>query len=117
VFLAASFAVIKSVNELKRSIPQMRDLPVLIGLIVVSAVSLFFVPWWASLVLFAIGYCVLEYLTYRHVIKTVRTMTDLAYPRAQRLYHAAMTGDWSKIRDDELSVRHKPAWAPNFKYS
>src|SRR5260221_2111477 len=87
------FAIIKTQSpepmkpdELKRSIQLMRDLPSFICLIVICAVSLFFVPWWTSLALFAIGYCVLGYLTYRHAIKTVRTMTGLAHPRAQVLY-------------------------------
>lgn len=97
-------------NELIRSIQRMRDLPPLICLIVVCAVSLFFVPWWATLILFAIGYCVLGYLTYQHAIKTVRIMTGMTYPNAQRLYRAAITGDWSKIRDDELSLQQKAAW-------
>ncbi len=81
-----------------------RDLPSFICLIVVSAVSLFFVPWWAALALFAIGYCVLGYLTSRHA------MTGLAYPRAKVFYRAAITGDWSKIRDNELSIQQKPSW-------
>src|SRR5260221_7275884 len=95
-------------NELKRSIQLMRDLPPFICLIVVCAVSLFFIPWWASLALFATGYCVLGYLTYLHAIKMVRTLTGLPAARTRALYSAAITGDWSKIKDEELVVRPKP---------
>lgn len=37
-------------------------------------------------------------------------MTGLAYPRAQVFYRAAMTGDWSKIKDDELAIQQKLSW-------
>jgi len=37
-------------------------------------------------------------------------MTGLAYPRAQVLYRAAMTGDWSKIKDGELTIQQKASW-------
>jgi len=89
----------------------MRDLPPFICLIVLCAISLFFVPWWTSLALFVLGFCLFGFLTYLHAIKTIRWLTGLNYRRANKLYRATMTGNWSEIGDDELrSFQHKSAW-------
>jgi hypothetical protein len=89
----------------------MRDRPLLICLIVVCAVSLFFVPWWASLGLFVAGYCIVGYLTYLNAIRAVRKLTGVNFNRANKLYKAATSGNWSEISNDELGqFAQKPNW-------
>jgi|HubBroStandDraft_6_1064221.scaffolds.fasta_scaffold3198727_1 hypothetical protein len=75
-------------------------------LLVISAVSLLFIPWWAALLLFLVGYCVAGVITLKVAVGKVERCTGLSRERARLLYRAALTGNWSEISDEEL--RHIP---------
>jgi len=81
-------------------------------LLVISAVSLLFVPWWVALLLFLVSYCVAGAITLKVAIGKVERCTGLSRERASLLYRAALTGNWSEISDEEL--QHIPK-IPTFR--
>jgi ABC-type transport system involved in cytochrome bd biosynthesis fused ATPase/permease subunit len=71
-------------------------------LLIISVVALLFIPWWAALLLFLIGYCVVGAVTLNVAVGKVERCTGLSRERARQLYRAAITGNWSGISDEEL---------------
>ena len=54
------------------------------------------------------GYFVLGHLTYLRAIATIREVTGLDFYRANAVYKAALSRDWSKISTNELRVPVPP---------
>ena len=71
-------------------------------LLVISAISLLFIPWWAALLLFLVGYRVAGAVTLNVAVGKVERCTGLSRERARLVYRAAITGNWSEISDEEL---------------
>jgi hypothetical protein len=53
---------------------------------------------------FVVGYIVLGHITYLIAINDIREVTGLDHFRANKVYKAALTGNWSEISDDELRL-------------
>lgn len=81
-------------------------------LLLISLVALLFIPWWAALLLFLIGYFVVGAVTLYIAVGKVERCTGLSPERARLLYRAAITGNWSQISDEEL--QHIPK-SPTFR--
>jgi hypothetical protein len=75
-------------------------------LLLISLVSLLFIPWWAALLLFLVSYCVVGAVTLNVAVRKVERCTGLSRERSRLLYRAAITGKWSEISDEEL--KHIP---------
>src|SRR5258708_35795728 len=60
-------------------------------LLVISAVSLLVIPWWAALLLFLICYCVAGVITLKVAVGKVGRCKGFSRERARMLYRAAIT--------------------------
>src|SRR5215469_12119211 len=58
-------------------------------LLVISALSLLFIPWWAAVLLFLVSYCVAAAITLKVAVRKVERCTGLTRERARLLYRAA----------------------------
>jgi tRNA A37 threonylcarbamoyltransferase TsaD len=95
----------------------MRDAKSFLALVVASGLLLLVAPWWVALVAFVVGYVVLGHITYINVIDVIQEVTGLDYFRANKIYKATLTGNWSEISDHELRVPTPQDPKKAFKYS
>jgi hypothetical protein len=86
----------------------MRDVKPFLALVVVCGLLLLVVPWWIALGVFVVGYIALGHLTYQWAIVAIREVTGLDFYRANAVYKAALSGDWSKIPTNELRTPKIP---------
>jgi hypothetical protein len=89
---------------------NLRDVGPFVSMLAIAALLFYFVSWWAGSIGLVLGYWYFGKLTYMQAITAIQQMTGLDYYRANRMYKAGLTGDWSEIKTSELHVhRFDPA--------
>jgi hypothetical protein len=89
---------------MKNLLRNLRDVWPSVAMIVIAALLFYFVSWWAGLIGIVLLYWHFRKLTYMQAIKAIQQMTGLDYYRANELYKAGITGNWSEIKTSELRV-------------
>jgi hypothetical protein len=69
----------------------------------------YFFAWWVGLIGFALCYWYFGKVTYFQAIAAIQHLTGLDYYRANKVYKAGLTGDWSEIKTSELVAHFDPS--------
>jgi hypothetical protein len=83
---------------------NLRDIWPMLMLVATTMLVWHFFAWWVALIALVLGYWYLGKLTYVEAITAIQQLTGLDYYRANKIYKAGLTGDWSEIKTSELQV-------------
>jgi hypothetical protein len=92
------------VKNLLWKLLNLRDGLPFLAVLAIAGLLFYFVSWWAALIGLVLGYWYFGELTYMQAITAIQQMTGLDYYRANKMYKAGITGDWSEIKTSELQV-------------
>jgi hypothetical protein len=82
----------------------MRDVGPFVAMLAIAGLLFYFVSWWAALIGLVLCYWYFGKLTYMQAITAIQQLTGLDYYRANKIYKAGLTGNWSEIKTSELQV-------------